>query len=92
MQYLFREATKGDIKQMMIVWNILLKGENNIWALFVHPDHDQQGIGRRLHDLMLHWYFDQTSKNVWLGTAPGTRREIFYRKSGRKLECTETKN
>lgn len=56
--------------------------ENNIWALFVHPKYDKQGIGRRLHNIMLDWYFEQTSENVWLGTAPNTRAEFFYRKSG----------
>ncbi len=56
--------------------------ENNIWALFVHPNHEKQGIGRQLHDIMLDWYFMQTTDKVWLGTDPGTRAEIFYRKSG----------
>lgn len=56
--------------------------DNNIWALFVHPNFDKQGIGRQLHDRMLNWYFNQTSESVWLGTAPNTRAEIFYRKSG----------
>lgn len=23
----------------------------NIWALFVHPDHERRGFGRRLHDV-----------------------------------------
>lgn len=55
-----------------------LKG-NNIWALFVHPDHEKKGIGKMLHDLMLDWYFEQTTTTVWLGTAPGTRAEKFYR-------------
>ena len=58
--------------------------ENNIWALFVHPDYEKKGIGRLLHNIMLDWYFNQTKKNVWLGTAPNTRAEIFYRKSGWK--------
>jgi hypothetical protein len=31
---------------------------------------------------MLDWYFEQTKEDVWLGTAPGTRAEAFYRKSG----------
>jgi hypothetical protein len=31
---------------------------------------------------MLDWYFAQTKKDVWLGTSPNTRAEIFYRKSG----------
>ncbi|GAB3425286.1 GNAT family N-acetyltransferase [Niabella aquatica] len=56
--------------------------ENNIWALFVHPNFDKQGIGRRLHDIMLDWYFEQTKETVWLGTAPHTRAETFYRKTG----------
>lgn len=56
--------------------------DNNIWPLFVHPDHDNRGIGRQLNDTMLNWYFDQTQKTVWLRTAPGTRAEAFYRKAG----------
>jgi GNAT superfamily N-acetyltransferase len=56
--------------------------DHNIWALFVHPDFDRQGIGRALHDTMLTWYFSQTNEPVWLGTEPGTRAEAFYRKAG----------
>jgi len=56
--------------------------DNNIWALFIQPGFDKRGIGRKLHDLMLNWYFAQTKETVWLGTAPGTRAELFYRKSG----------
>lgn len=58
--------------------------EHNIWALFLHPDFEKQGIGRALHDRMLDWYFSQTQQRVWLGTAPGTRAEAFYRKAGWK--------
>jgi GNAT superfamily N-acetyltransferase len=56
--------------------------DHNIWALFVHPGFDRQGLGRVLHDTMLDWYFAQTQEPVWLGTAPGTRAEAFYRKAG----------
>lgn len=55
---------------------------HSIWALFVHPDFDRQGIGRALHDVMLDWYFGQTTEPVWLSTAPGTRAEGFYRQAG----------
>jgi GNAT superfamily N-acetyltransferase len=58
--------------------------DHNVWALFVHPDHDRKGIGRRLHDDMIDWYFTQTNTTIWLGTAPGTRAEAFYRKAGWK--------
>ena len=65
--------------------------ENNIWALFVHPDYEGRGIGRKLHDLMLDWYFGQTKKTVWLGTAPGTRAEEFYKRKGWKVVGTHGK-
>jgi GNAT superfamily N-acetyltransferase len=56
--------------------------EHNIWALFIHPDFEKKGIGKKLQQLMLDWYFTQTSETVWLGTAPGTRAEAFYRRAG----------
>lgn len=56
--------------------------DHNIWALFVHPDFAAQGIGKKLHNLMLMWYFAQTLENVWLSTAPGTRAEEFYHRRG----------
>ena len=57
---------------------------NNIWALFVQPEFEGKGIGKRLHDEMLNWYFAQTKDVVWLGTSPNTRAEKFYRKKGWK--------
>lgn len=56
--------------------------DKNIWALFVHPDFENQGIGRLLHNRMLDWYFEQGEEKVWLGTAPGTRAEQFYTYAG----------
>lgn len=56
--------------------------ENNIWALFLIPRFEKQGIGKKLHDMMLNWYFTQTKTKVWLGTSPHTRAEAFYSKRG----------
>jgi len=56
--------------------------DNNIWALFVHPDFEGQGIGKTLHDTMLDWYFFQQKEMVWLSTAPNTRAEKFYALQG----------
>ncbi len=44
--------------------------------------YEKKGIGRKLHDIMLDWYFSQTQNKVWLGTSPNTRAESFYRKAG----------
>ena len=56
--------------------------DSNIWALFIDPDHEAKGIGTKLHRIMLDWYFDQGKETVWLGTAPKSRAEIFYRMQG----------
>ena len=58
--------------------------ENNIWALFIHPDFEAKGIGKKLHQMMMDWYFVQTREKVWLGTAPNSRAEKFYRMQGWK--------
>jgi len=58
--------------------------DSNIWALFIHPGFEKSGIGKKLHDEMMNWYFLQTDKTVWLGTSPKTRAELFYRKAGWK--------
>ena len=58
--------------------------DHNVWALFVHHGFENKGIGKKLHDTMLDWYFTKTDLTIWLGTAPGTRAEKFYRKAGWK--------
>lgn len=69
---------------MIIGFSIIDLKEKNIWALFVHPKYEAKGIGKRLQELMLTWYFSLHNDSLWLGTAPGTRAEKFYRRSGWK--------
>ncbi len=56
--------------------------DNNVWALFVHPDFEAKGIGKQLHRIMMDWYFAQTRETIWLGTDPDSRAEKFYRLQG----------
>jgi GNAT superfamily N-acetyltransferase len=65
--------------------------DKNVWALFIHPDFEGKGIGRKLHDYMVDWYFSQTNSPLWLGTAPNTRAEKFYREAGWKETGTHGK-
>lgn len=79
------ERGKGWVCQtekQVVGFAILDVREANIWALFVHPDFEKRGIGRKLHDQMLQWYFSNYTQTLWLGTAPDTRAQIFYRLSG----------
>lgn len=59
--------------------------ERNVWALFVHPEYEGQGVGRILHDTMLEWYFNNGATYIWLSTDPGTRAERFYQRAGWKF-------
>jgi GNAT superfamily N-acetyltransferase len=54
----------------------------NIWALFVHPDHERRGYGRLLHDSMVEWLFSQGLERLWLTTERGTRAQRFYEAAG----------
>ena len=56
--------------------------KNNVWALFIHPDHEGKGIGKTLLSLLLTWYFAQTNETIWLSTAPNSRAAAFYRRFG----------
>ena len=58
----------------------------SIWALFVHPDHEGRGYGRRLHDAVVEWLFAQGVHRIWLSTAPGTRAQEFYEEAGWKFQ------
>jgi GNAT superfamily N-acetyltransferase len=65
--------------------------DNNVWALFVHPDFEARGIGKKLHRIMMDWYFVQTREKIWLGTEPKSRAEKFYRMNGWKEVGTHGK-
>ena len=71
-----------EVDGVVIGFAIADLADNNVWALFLHPDFEGQGIGRQLHDMMLDWYFSQTREKIWLSTSPKTRAESFYRKAG----------
>ena len=85
-EYLFHRG-KGWVcltHDVVVGFSIVDLKDKNIWALFVHPDYAGKGIGKKLHDTMLNWYFSETKETVWLGTTPDTRAENFYRMQGWK--------
>jgi GNAT superfamily N-acetyltransferase len=71
-----------ELNDKMVGFAIADLKENSIWALFLLPEFENKGIGKKLQQIMLSWYFGQTTETVWLTTSPGTRAEGFYKKSG----------
>jgi GNAT superfamily N-acetyltransferase len=68
----------------IVAFAIGLKSDGNIWALFVEPGHDRRGFGRRLHDTMVAWLWEQGLQKLWLTTTPETRAQHFYEIAGWK--------
>ncbi len=54
----------------------------NIWALFVHPEHEGQGFGRALQKVMVGWLFGRGLARLHLATEPDTRAQRFYEATG----------
>ena len=85
-EYIFRRgkgwvAVDGDTVAGFAIADLQ---ENNIWALFLHPDYEGKGIGKKLHQIMLDWYFSQSKTTLWLSTGFNTRADTFYRMQGWK--------
>ena len=62
---IFNERGKGwvcEIENNIVGFAIVDLKENNIWALFVQPEFENMGIGKKLHTAMLNWYFNQAKK------------------------------
>jgi hypothetical protein len=69
----------------LLTYNAIIFGH-----FFVCTEFEKSGIGRRLHDIMLDWYFSQTNGKVWLSTSPNKSRDFFIEDPlGLKLELIE---
>jgi GNAT superfamily N-acetyltransferase len=89
-------VTRGDIAWFTAhpgiwVWDAdgLIKGfsaadprDGTIWALFVDPTHERQGIGRALFQAACDTLRAAGHHVATLTTAPGSRAEGFYRAAG----------
>lgn len=79
------ERGKGwvcEVNELVVGFSIIDLIEKNIWALFILPDFEGKGIGKKLHDKMINWYFANHQETLWLSTDPNTRAELFYQKKG----------
>jgi GNAT superfamily N-acetyltransferase len=58
----------------------------SIWALFVQPGHEGQGLGKALLGQATHWLFETGHDRVRLTTGADTRADRFYAAQGWQRE------
>ncbi|SFG00919.1 Ribosomal protein S18 acetylase RimI [Duganella sp. CF458] len=56
--------------------------DDSIWALFVAPEYEGLGVGKRLLQLATDWLFTYGAQAVKLSTAVGSRADRFYLAQG----------
>jgi GNAT superfamily N-acetyltransferase len=74
-----------EVKGEVVAFAAVDAREGNVWALFVHPEHEGRGMGRELHDVMIAWAWSRGAARLWLTTAPRTRAQKFYERAGWSL-------
>jgi GNAT superfamily N-acetyltransferase len=75
-------------QEEIVAFSIADRASQSIFALFVLPAYEGQGIGSRLLDLALGWLWENGAERVWLTTGAGTKAVRFYEKRG--WTCTGT--
>lgn len=81
----FSQGSKGwvaDVDGRVAGFAIADGALRSIFALFVHPDFDNQGLGTRLLRLATNWLMARSDDAVWLTTGRRTKAETFYRRRG----------
>lgn len=58
------------------------RNDGSIWALFVAPRYEGQGLAKPLLALAADWLFEIGYDAVTLSTGAGTRAEVFYARQG----------
>ncbi|MHC4376207.1 MAG: GNAT family N-acetyltransferase [Planctomycetota bacterium] len=68
--------------ERVVGFTVGLREDGNLWALFVDPQFEGRGLGRRLLAAVEAWFVAEGVRRLWLRTDPGTRAEGFYRAAG----------
>jgi GNAT superfamily N-acetyltransferase len=81
----FLAESKGWVAERsgeIVAFSIADRASRSIFALFVLPAYEGQGLGSLLLDLALQWLGQHRITRVWLATGPGTKAARFYERRG----------
>lgn len=72
----------AQVDGITVAFSYASKLDGSIWALFVDPAHEGQGLARHLLELATAWLFALGFEQLTLSTSAGTRAEVFYARCG----------
>lgn len=68
----------AEVDGRVIAFSYADREHASIWALFVQPEFEGNGLAKRLLNLAVDWLFELGWESVELDTTPGTRADRFY--------------
>ena len=71
-----------ELRGQVLGFSVASLEDNSIWALFVMPEHEGKGIGKRLLKLATDWLFEKGAPSIILSTTIGTRADRWYEMRG----------
>ena len=72
----------GEVDGRLVGFSIAERSPASIWALFVEPGAQGQGVGHALLERAVDWLRAEGAGEITLATEPGTRAERFYAARG----------
>lgn len=66
----------------IVGFSIADRDKCTVFALFIHPDHEQRGIGSHLFGRAVDWLWAHGARRLWLTTGPNTKAARFYERRG----------
>lgn len=81
-----------EIDDTIVGFSIVDFIENNVWALFLLPEYEGKGIGKKLHQLILDEYFSKTKKPFGFQQKQILEQNYFTKnRAGKTQDSTERK-
>lgn len=81
------EIGKGwlcEVNGSVVGFSVASLKDASIWALFVKPEYEREGIGTKLLKLATEWLFKAGAPTISLSTEVKTRADNFYERLGWK--------
>jgi GNAT superfamily N-acetyltransferase len=73
-----------EVDEEIIGFSVACLKDSSIWALFVKPTYEGQGIGKKLLKMAVDWLFENEVTEIFLSTGTKTRADEFYQQQGWK--------